>query len=50
LLGVQFIPPKSAGREWQSGRAVTAEGFETGNLKLETDFQPDADQMRRLIG
>jgi hypothetical protein len=29
---------------------VPISGFETRNMKLETDVQPDADQMRRLIG
>src|SRR4029078_6437246 len=47
--------PRGAGREWESGRAVSSfrfpvSGFETRNTKLETDVRPDADQMRRLIG
>jgi hypothetical protein len=47
--------PRGAGREWQSGRAVSSfrfpvSGFETGNMELGTDAPPDADQMRRLIG
>jgi hypothetical protein len=43
LLGVQFIPRRQVRGGNGNPEGQGSAGFETGNLKLETDIRPDAD-------